>query len=305
MVASVYQRRPLYVRVPRAVTRLSGLAMRTAVFAALLLVMTILARRAGLVSFGELAAPLALSGAAAVAALVIGLAALVDCWMRGSAGGWRAIRACVLALLVAVPFVIGVSRYVLYPAVRDVSTDPIDPPSITATTDRPAPAPPDVATRRFEEAIERVGGWVRTAAADLDWALREEGGTGGLADDADAGGGAVGPAGDVPAPTMRQPTDEQLAMIAEAERARRAALAAERRDEEAVLLLAAEVPSPVLRLSSDIVIRLRDDGEQTSVDIRARSREGSHDFGRNADLARAFIAALDAAAARDGASLVR
>ena len=304
MVASVYQRRPLHVRVPRVTTRLARLAMRAAIFAALLLVMTILARRAGLVSFGELAAPLGVSGAGAMAAIVIGVGALADCWTRGAAGGWRAIRAIALALLVAVPFVIGIARYALNPPVRDVSTDALDPPPITATTDRPAATPPDLATRRYDEAIERVGGWVRAAVGELGWAMREEGTTDPAGLD-DAGLGPTEITEVTPIPAMRAPTPEQRQLIAAAEEARREALAAERRDEEAVLTLAGEVPSPVLRLTSDVVVRLRDDGEQTTVDIRARSREGAHDFGRNAALARSFLSALDDAAARDGVTLAR
>ena len=63
MVATVYSRRPLHVRVPRAVTRLAGMAWRVAVFAALLLGMTLLARRVELIAYGELAAPLAVTAA--------------------------------------------------------------------------------------------------------------------------------------------------------------------------------------------------------------------------------------------------
>lgn len=296
MVATVYSRRPLHVRVPRTTTRLASLASRAAVFALLLLLMTLVARRVGLVAYGELALPLAVSAASAASAILIAVLALAECWLTGARGGWRAIRAMVLAALVAAPFAAGAILYLVHPTVSDVATDPLDPPPITAGGDAPAAAP-GLATRRYDAAIERVGVSVRAALAEIGW--RE---TGAVVVDAREDAVPVVPDGTpaVPVPRMRAPTEEQVAIIEELRRAEREALAAERREEEAVIVLSVEVRQPVLGLVSDVVVRLRDDGEQTSVDVRARSREGSHDLGRNAALARRFLAALDEVTARDG-----
>ena len=298
MVATVYSRRPIRVRVPRAVTRLAPLASRAAVFGALLLGMTLLARRVGIVAYTELVAPLAVSAALAVVALVLAGIALLDCWLRGAAGGWKAIRAMALAGLVTTPFLLGVIRYVGNPSVSDVSTDPLDPPDLTAVSTLPAPTPADLATRRYDAAIERVAGNVRTALNELGWTetgstLADDRGTGAPIQPADASGA-------IPVPVMRAPTPEQLALIEQAQQAEREAIAAERREEQAVLVLTATILSPVLHLPSDVVIRLRDDGERTTLDLRSRSREGRHDLGRNAALIRTFLAALDDVMARDG-----
>ena len=299
MVATVHSRRPLHVRVPREMSPLAGVAWRVAVFAALLLVMTILARRAGIIGVFELVAPIGVAGATGLVALALALLALTDCLLRGSAGGWRAIRAAALALVVAVPFVLGAVRYVLNPAVNDVSTDVVTPPSITAS-EQPRPTPADLVARRYDATIERVNAAVRETLVELGWEIGAEQGR---AEPADAGGPALPPeeiADVIPVPRMRAPTAEQIALLEAAARERAAALAAERREEEAVLELSMTVRTPVLRLVSDVVVRLRDDGETTTIDVRSRSREGRHDLGRNADHVRTFLAALDETMARQG-----
>ena len=49
----------------------------------------------------------------------------------------------------------------------------------------------------------------------------------------------------------------------------------------------------ILGLRSDVVVRLRDEAEQTTVDMRAVSRFGRYDLGFNARLIESFFNALD------------
>ncbi len=63
-------------------------------------------------------------------------------------------------------------------------------------------------------------------------------------------------------------------------------------DEEILLEVVAR--TWLLGFTSDVVIRLADEGETTYVDMRSVSRYGIHDLGENADRITAFMAALDA-----------
>jgi uncharacterized protein (DUF1499 family) len=49
----------------------------------------------------------------------------------------------------------------------------------------------------------------------------------------------------------------------------------------------------LLGFTSDVVIRLSDEGETTYVDMRSVSRYGIHDLGENADRIMQFMTALD------------
>ena len=274
------------------------MANRAAAFGVALFVLTVLTRRLGLIAYSELILPFATAGIILVAGCVMAIMALVETWARGSYGSLRALRALAVALIVLVPYGIAIYRFADNPAVNDVATDALDPPGLIATDEMEVAALPGLATRRYDATIERVTVGVQAALAELGW--RVEGSAAPrieIVPEADAS--AIETLG-VPSPRTRPLTDEQLRII-EAERARAAAASAERRREnDAVTMLRAQVSSPVLNLVSDIAIRLRDDGDSTTVDIRARSREGTHDFGENARRMRAFLTELDAAMVREG-----
>ena len=51
---------------------------------------------------------------------------------------------------------------------------------------------------------------------------------------------------------------------------------------------------PILGLTDDVTIHIRQDGPRTKVSVRSRSRVGPWDFGQNARNIREFLAALDA-----------
>ena len=302
MVANVYSRRPLHAEVVRTDSTASRMAVRGAVFAALLGAATLVTRRIGLVTYDELLAPLLVTAASAIVALGLALATLADCWLRGARGGWRALRAMALALLVLVPFSVAAQRFVTEPATADVTTDALDPPRITGTADEPFATPEQ--GRRFEASIERVAAAVETTLAELGWPVLEREGSLDVAEVDAAVPQPEAVEGDVPIPRMRPLTEEEQAAREQREAEERAVIAAERsaerREEEARLLYRAAVESPVLGVPSDIAIRLRDDGEATTLDLRARSREGRHDLGENRRRIAAFLAQLDETVQRDG-----
>lgn len=299
MVATVYSRRPLYARVVRVEAPTTRPAMRAAIFAVLLGALTLLTRRIGLVTYDELIVPLVVAAGAAAFALAMSAFTLLDCWLRGARGGWRALRAIALSLVVLVPSAFAAQRYVTEPATADVATDVLEPPVLTATEDLPFAVPEQ--GRRFESAIERVSAAVETTFAELGWALVERDGTiatteigAPLAPPVEAEEGAV------PVPRMRPLTPEEQARVREREAAERELIAAERREEEARLFYRAVVRSRVLGVPSDIVVRLRDDGEATVLDLRSRSREGERDLGENRRRIRAFLAKMDEVVQREG-----
>jgi hypothetical protein len=59
------------------------------------------------------------------------------------------------------------------------------------------------------------------------------------------------------------------------------------------VLLQGETRTLILGLRFDIVIRLREDAETTSVDIRVASRYGPHDLGMGQEIAQQFLDSLD------------
>ena len=274
------------------------MAGRAAAFAAVLLVLTVITRRLGLISYSELFLPLLAAGAITLGALVMAVLGLADSWARGAKGGWRSLRAFALAALVAVPFAVLVERYITNPAVHDVATDPRDPPRLTSLGGddmREVATLPEFSTRRYDATLERVTVGLDAAIAELGWPLS---------------GGEVEPVteetapqrtqageGTVPLPITRAPTDEQLAII---ESIRAAEREARRRENGITVVLEGSLESPILKLPTDIAVRMRDNGAFTTVDVRSRSREGRHDFGENARRIRAFLEELDAAMVREG-----
>ena len=303
MVASAYSRRPTHAVVARRRGPFGAVASFAARFALALLVATIAVRWLGLVALDEMFVPLALAGAAVVLGLGAALLTLLDAWFRGVSGGWAAIRALALAALASLPLALFAQRALVREPVLDLTTDPVSPPALVGTIADPSipvSAVEGVTTRRYEATIERVSGAVVAALEDVEWPvdtapLRPR----------DAAAAPPEPAIDpdapaVPTPRMRPLTEAERAVRDEAARADLAALADARREEEAVLAVGGRLVSPMLRIPTDVVVRLRDDGDSTSVDVRVRAAEGRHDMGETERRARDFLDALDAATSRAG-----
>ena len=300
MVASVHSRRPLHVRVERPHSELPNIALRAVAFATALLVLTVVTRRLDLIGYEELPLPLIVTGCVTAFALVVSLLALADSFMRGSLGTRKALRGFFGAALLCVPLGVGLALYFGNPRVNDVSTDPLDPPPVMDGLDTVVSASGELATRRYEATIERVNVGVQAALQELGWRI---GGAAAPVPPAvqgeSEGTAAEGEVVAVPMPGMRPLTQRQAAIV-EAARLRELQDMGTEEVDNSTTLLRSTVTSPVVGLVSDIVIRLRDDGTFTTVDIRSRSREGSHDLGENVRRMRAFLTELDAAMIREG-----
>lgn len=306
MVASAYSRRPVHARVVRPRGPFGPLASFAARFALAMLVATVAARWLGLVSLDEITAPLVLAALAVAVGLALSALTMLDAWARGVRGAWLAIRALALSLLAAVPLALLAQLGLAREPMLDLTTDPLAPPAmvgVIADPDVPVSAVEGVTTRRYEATIERVGAAVLAAIEELGWPidarpLAPEGTVEAEAVEAPPPGAADAPA--VPTPRMRPLTESERAVRDATARADLEAIADARRVEEAVVAVGTRLVSPVLRVPTDVTIRLRDDGDSTAVDIRVRSAEGSHDLGETERRARAFLDALDTATGRAG-----
>ena len=302
MVASAYSRRPVHAGIVRPRGPFGRIASFAARFAVALLVATIAARWLGLVSLDELVAPLVLSAVAVALGLVAAMLTMLDAWLRGVRGGWVAIRALALAALAAIPVALLAQRGLAREPMLDLTTDPASPPALigaVADPDVPISAIEGLTTRRYEATIERVGAAVAAAVVDVGWPvdvspLRPESRVVPEPEPLEA------EAQGIPVPRMRPLTEIERAVREAADRADLEAIAAARRQEEAIVTVGTRLVSPVLRIPTDVTVRLRDDGDSTSVDVRVRAAEGRHDMGETERRARTFLDALDAAAARAG-----
>jgi uncharacterized protein (DUF1499 family) len=66
-------------------------------------------------------------------------------------------------------------------------------------------------------------------------------------------------------------------------------------DDAALGRIEATATSRIFRFVDDVVIRVRDDGGETVVDVRSRSRMGQSDLGANSARIRAYLADLQVA----------
>ena len=243
----------------------SGLAktsFRLALFAVVVTVLALLVVRSGRIepqaSFSALGAGLLV----ALAAVLIGAAALVEIWRRGTYGAERAFAGILIGLaLLAMPAWYGLLA-VARPAINDITTDSEDPPRFDAAVARRRPgdnptaypgpafaeqqagAYPYVVPLRLAAAPEEVQAAALQLAAELGWRILDRGAL-------PRGGGMTG----------------RIEMMTR---------------------------TPVLGFADDIVVRVRPDGTGSRVDMRSASRVGKHDLGRNAERIREFLRALPA-----------
>ena len=285
--------------------------------------------RAGLLTLPNAVAVILL--AAIVSLFVLGLSAIgfTMLWLSGAKGGRASFAGLVMAALVLGPVGYAASRYFLLPPLIEVSTDVADPPAWieppvrrSSWLGRPAPvtpelrarqlaAWPELAGRRYDGAMDRVLEAVNTVAEASKWELESETGADFLipgrmpadgpepfepadpaasdevADPADPGeesaaeenaGGVVLP-DDVPLPRAR-PDIETIANPVRS---------------PPVVVLQYFHHSLLLGVPHDIVVRLVEEEETTFVDVRAATRDGTHDLGLNARLAAGFLRDLDIA----------
>jgi hypothetical protein len=289
--------------------RPSQAAVRARLIGALavpILVLAGLGSRAGLIPPTALLPVLLLGLVAGVAAVCIGLFALVDIWNRGADGLGAAIAGIVYAVPALGVVVLVAVAAIVHPRLADVSTDPADPPAFrgiaavhggadAAAARRQAEGYPDLVPHLYDLPLADVHG----AALDL---VRRRGWT--VTHDSGAG----------PRPAARPPAAES----AVEDDAVGTALAAKEvltqsRSEVAVpaavppgrtedIRAAAEVSAIqavattlLFAFRDDVMLRFTDTPAGTRVDMRSASQIGEHDLGQNARRIRRFFADLDVA----------
>jgi uncharacterized protein (DUF1499 family) len=124
MTMTLYRRRAI----AEPPSRLAVWARRLAVFSLAAALLAIAIERADLLEIGPVLVTVGAALALALFAILFALAAFAVLWQHGGPGFAQAITALLIgAALVAYPGYLGYKGYAL-PPVRDVTTDPIDPP---------------------------------------------------------------------------------------------------------------------------------------------------------------------------------
>ncbi|WP_181705825.1 DUF1499 domain-containing protein [Chthonobacter rhizosphaerae] len=241
---------------PPKPARAAGAAREFSVFALVVLVEAVLARRFDLIDTPTLFATLAGVLVLALGGLVASAIAFGDIWRRGAPGFGRAAVAFVAAVLALTPFA-GVALAVgVYPELTEVSTDRTSPPPFLTDPSRKAAgaldpaeaarlqadAYPDLVGRRLPLSTVEAQGLVHLTATELGWVIVAE----------------------------QEPATEADAGFLEA-----------------------EARSLTLGIPDDVAIRVWPDAGGSRIDIRSASRMAVHDLGENARHVRTFLATID------------
>lgn len=212
--------------------------------------------------FGGLDTPtligsIALASLIALIALVLAVATLVTVWRYGWKGLGDAAVGVVFAMCVLVFPLAGAASYFEKPSLTDITTDPLDPPDMpTARAQRPAMSNPV----HYDRELIAVQRFAYPQIVPLRAALEPPDVYPIVVDLAEEMGWQV--------VNARSPADGLPGSV------------------EAVVV------SQVFGFRNDVAVRIAYDGDQTRVDMRARSRFGRHDLGANARIIDKFLTEL-------------
>lgn len=261
---------------------------RLAVVSAPFLLLTVLLHRYGSISTQQSFWLFAFAIAMLVASLLFGMRAIADLWEKGYKGGRATVNGITLALLLLTPFGIQFFNAVGNPALNDVSSDVVMPPPWLlpgrATDYEPWESRAIVrgysglVTRRYNAPPERVlaaalqqldqWDWQITASRNIPENQSATGdGEGEAVEEAEALEGAQ-PDGGLVEETSRGPALPDM-------------------------IIQARATTLVMKLPSQIVLRLSDAGDSTLVDMRSASDWSPHDFGINSRHVADFLKAMD------------
>lgn len=206
-----------------------------------------------------------LAGGAAVALLAVLLSAagLLATMTGSKSGTGTAVAGLIVGLIVAVP--VFSSAYVgsTVPPIHDISTDLADPPGFVAVLARRGPEANPVDRAKPADLAEQQ----RLAYPDIQ-----------------------------PLAVNLPPAAAFNAARAAAEQMGWEVVAAEKADGR----IEATATTTVMGFKDDIVIRVRDAGDGSIVDVRSVSRVGQSDLGANAARIRSYLAALEKRAGAAG-----
>jgi len=251
-----HHREPLILRpLPaRLRSRTAGWALRFAVFAPILALVSLAAHHLRMVDTPTF---LVLAGCVAAIAL-IGLALIFvasrSLWLKGTKGGHQVIGALFFTILTLAPFTVAVTAFFSNPLQNDVSTDLVDPPLLSVETKFSAADPmaivaghlrdgyPELSGRRYKAPPEAIEETILQVAEARGWKLVSRRGRIGANDE---------------------------------------------------LFFEFVYWVPVLGIPGSVVLRLADEGDTSFVDMRARTDYVPHDLGWNARLIDEYLKKLD------------
>ncbi len=247
--------KPLPPRPARGTTVARGLIL----FALVVMVQAVLARRFDLIDTVTLYATLAAVAVIALIGLAVTTFSLLDVWRDAAPGFGSAFGSLMLGVMVLAPFAGAGAAIAVYPNLSEVSTDLTQRPEFrvrpaamepllagSATGDEAArlqqAAYPDIVPRRLSLSTVEAHALARTAATELGWRI--------LAEEEPVAEGDPG-------------------------------------------MIETEARTLVLAVPEDAVIRIWPDPSGSRVDVRSASRLPIHDLGENARRIRGFYAKLD------------
>jgi hypothetical protein len=295
------------VRYVRPVSHSAYAASRIGLAALLLFVLAVIAHRFGPLRTPDFLALVLLSAAIAAAAVPLALIGLARLWQKGADGGVASAKALVYAGVPLGVVAAGVVLYLTQPPLYDVTTDIENPPTFLATPHYdqqwlvrsafPSPmdrqeqldAYPGLAGRRYEGALDRVFEGVKAAALSARIAIVKQEGVELALPEPEPAKQPAAPAEEAAPGEGPLPLDNIPIPLPRPEPLLAAPLLAAPGD----VLLQGEAETLVFGLPFDIVIRLQEDAETTSVDVRVASRYGPHDLGMSAAVADDFLKRLD------------
>ncbi|MEJ2751933.1 MAG: DUF1499 domain-containing protein, partial [Chloroflexota bacterium] len=211
-------------------------------------------------------------------------------WEKGYKGGQATVNGMVIAILMLMPLGIQLAYALENPQLSDVATNVFEPPLYLtareghASQDEAASeiydsyqvrqivsAYPELVARRYEAPPERIANSVMDLLERWQWPVVSSRNLPAqlTADEAEPEGELAGSEGEI----------GQIAGTGE--------------DQSPVISIQARARSMIMKLPSDVIIRLTPDGDTTLVDMRSSSDWGSHDFGANARFINAFLTSLD------------
>jgi hypothetical protein len=286
------------VRYVRPVSHSAFIGRRLALSALVLFVLVVLAHRFGPLTEPDFLALLLLGAAIATASLPLSLIGLVRLWQVGAEGGLAATKALIYAALPLGVVLYGAVQYTILPPLYDVTTDTADPPpfivephaaqqwlprpaSITSGERRAQLAAyPGLTGRRYEGALDRVYAGVRKVVDAAGVSILQAQGLSLVEPDLTERAAArdeQAPVPDLAPVPVPRPEPSPAQAFGEAED----------------VLLQGEMRTLLAGLRFDLMIRLREDEETTSVDIRVVSRYGPHDLGLGNQIAEDILDRLD------------
>lgn len=279
----------MVTRLRRRTSRSARWGLRFSRFAIPVLILTAIFHRVGILTTQSMLALYAITWVMALAAIILGVIGLISIWSYGLDGARRALAGIGLALpIIAIPIYFGWLT-LNYPAINDISTNPIEPPGfIQLDGVRPADANPidpvfnpehivlqreaypEIRPLFLGTSIEDTYEAALRVVADQDWRVI-------VLDSPELEEADEEISGEVGAPTDGESATVEVI--------------------EGVARIQAVAKTLVSGFSDDIVIVISSDEGDTRVDVRSTSRYGEHDFGVNASRIRSFMIELQQAVA--------